>query len=73
MTANPYWEQSVDGKSTAVMGDCQDSSKSGTVDTATGENKTVGVADNNIRATFIRDDDGRWKVQDVFYLVDVPC
>jgi len=73
MTAHPYWQQRVDGQSTAVMGDCQDSSKSGTVETASGQNKTVGVADNNIRATFVRTDDGQWKVQDVYYLVDVQC
>jgi len=73
MTAHPYWGQSIDGKSAAVMGDCQDSSNSGTVDISTGQHKTVGVADNNIRATFVRTDDGRWKVQDIFYLVDVPC
>ena len=73
MTAHPYWGQSIDGKSAAVMGDCQDSSNSGTIDISTGQHKTVGVADNNIRATFVRTDDGRWKVQDIFYLVDVPC
>jgi len=73
MTAHPYWEQPIGGKSTAVMGDCQDSSKSGTVETGTGEHKTVGVADNNIRATFVRTEDGLWKVEDIYYLVDVPC
>ena len=70
---HPYWEQPIDGKSIAVMGDCTDTSMSGARDKATGEIRTVGVTDNNTRATFVRESGGVWKVKEIFYLLDQPC
>lgn len=70
---HPYWEQSINGAATAVMGDCTDTSKSGARDKGSGEIRTVGVADNNTRATFVRESDGTWKVHEIFYLLDQPC
>jgi len=46
---------------------------SGARDKASGEIRTVGVADNNTRATFVREPDGDWKVKEIFYLLDEPC
>lgn len=51
---HPYWDQSVDGHSTAMMEDCTDTSQSGSMVAATGERRTVGVPDNNTRATFVK-------------------
>jgi hypothetical protein len=70
---HPYWEQSINGESVAVMGDCTDTSMSGARDKASGEIRTVGVADNNTRATFVREPDGDWKVKEIFYLLNEPC
>lgn len=70
---HPYWEQSVDGKSTALMGDCTDTSQSGSVVIATGEKRTVGVPDNNTRVTFVKGPDGVWRVKEIFFLLDVKC
>jgi hypothetical protein len=68
-----YWEQSVDGKSTAVMEDCTDTSQSGSMFAATGERRTVGVPDNNTRATFVKGPDGVWRVKEIFFFVDLTC
>jgi len=70
---HPYWEQSINSGNMAVMGDCTDTSQSGARDISTGEIKTVGVPNNNTRATFVRGSDGRWRVEKIFYLLDVPC
>ena len=72
-TFHPYWDQSIDGMSTAVMGDCTDTSQSGSMVLATGERRTVGVPDNNTRVTFVKDADGLWRVKEIFFLVDVKC
>lgn len=73
VTQHPYWEQRIEGADTAVMGDCQDASQSGTVNISTGKHETVGVKDNNTRVAFERGSDGIWRVKDIYYLVDVPC
>jgi hypothetical protein len=73
MTQHPYWEQRIDGSNTAVMGDCQDASQSGVINTSTGKQETVGVADNNTRIVFERGNDGVWRVHDIYYLVDKSC
>lgn len=70
---HPYWEQSIGGGVTAVMGDCTDTSQSGTIETSTGKKRTVGVPDDNTRATFTKGADGVWRVREIFYLLDVPC
>jgi hypothetical protein len=82
MTQHPYWEQRIDGSNTAVMGDCQDASQSGVINTSTGKQETVGVEgprspgpilDNNTRIVFERGNDGVWRVHDIYYLVDKSC
>jgi len=70
---HPHWEQSVDGKSTAVMEDCTDTSQSGSMVAATGERRTVGVPDNNTRATFAKGPNGVWRVKEIFFFVDLTC
>lgn len=70
---HPYWGQPIDGKDVAVMGDCMDSSKAGTLVVKTGVKRTVGVANNNTRATFVKGTDGAWRVQTIEYLVDESC
>jgi hypothetical protein len=70
---HPYWNSPIDGKDLAVMGDCMDTSRYGTVVVKTGVKRTVGRAKDNTRATFHNGDDGIWRVQKIEFLVDVPC
>jgi len=70
---HPYWRTLIDGKSVAVMGDCMDSSHTGTLVVKTGVKRTVGVAKNNTRATLVKGSDGTWLVQKIEYLLDTPC
>ena len=67
------WPQPVDGKATAVIADCQDTSQAGSVETSTGNKMTVGVERNPLQGTFVRGQDGVWRVNQVFYLKDEPC
>ena len=67
------WPQSVDGKPSAVIADCQDSSQSGSYETSTGYKRTVGVPRDHMQGILLRSDDGIWRVQQVFYLKDEPC
>ena len=67
------WPQPVDGKKTAVIADCQDASQAGSLETGTGKKTTVGVERNPLQATFVRGQDGVWRVDQVFYLKDEPC
>ena len=70
---HPYWEQKVDGQNVAVMGDCTDTSQTGAQEVATGVKTTVGVPERNTRATFVRGEDGYWRVQKIEYIMDEPC
>lgn len=69
----PYWQTPINGRATAVMGDCMDSSRYGTLVAKTGVKRTVGVAKNNTRVALTKADDGVWRVQKIEYLVDTPC
>ena len=52
----------------ATLNDCQDGSRSGQADAATGDRKTVGTSQIPILAHLIRDGaDGRWKVSQLEY------
>lgn len=73
VTHRPYWPAPVAGKTTAVMGDCMDDSRYGSLDIKTGDKLTVGVARDNTRVTAVKGTDGVWRVQKVEYLVKVPC
>ena len=68
----PYWSSPIGGKSTAVMGDCMDDSKYGSLDVKTGKKLTVGVPRDNTRVTAVKTTGG-WRIQKIEYLVDVPC
>ena len=70
---HPYWQTPIDGRDVAVMGDCMDSSRAGTLVAKTGVKRTVGVAKNNTRASFVKGTDGIWRVEKIEYLVDTPC
>lgn len=70
---HPYWNGPIDGKDLAVMGDCMDTSRYGTVVVKTGVKRTVGRAKDNTRATFLKGGDGTWRVQKIEFLVDTPC
>ena len=67
------WPQPVDGKATAVIADCQDTSQAGSLEVSSGNKTTVGVARNPLQGTLVRGDDGVWRVQQAFYLKDEPC
>lgn len=73
VVTHPYSQSPVDGKGTAVMGDCMDTSHYGTLVAKSGVKRTVGVAKNNTRVTFARGTDGVWRVQKIEYLLDTPC
>lgn len=70
---HPYWNRPIDGQGLAVMGDCMDTSRYGTLVVKTGVKRTVGRAKDNTRATFVKGDDGTWRVQKIEFLVDTPC
>jgi hypothetical protein len=70
---HPYWSSPIDGKDLAMMGDCMDTSRYGTLVVKTGVKRTVGRAKDNTRATFFKGGDGTWRVQKIEFLVDTPC
>lgn len=70
---HPYWQQPVAGKSTAVMRDCLDASRAGSIFTKTGDKRTVGVARSSIRAYFVKGGDGSWRVRQIEFHVDEKC
>lgn len=70
---HPYWQQPVAGKPTAVMRDCLDASRAGSLFTKTGYKRTVGVARSSIRAYFVKGGDGSWRVRQIEFHVDEKC
>lgn len=70
---HPYWTKPIAGKTEATLMDCQDDSHGGSVVLKTGVKRTVGKANNNIRATLFRGKDGAWRVAQIAYLVDQKC
>lgn len=73
LTFHPYWEKAINNGEVAVMGDCTDTSQSGAREVATGAIRTIGIPQRNTRATFVRGQDGIWRVANIEYLVDEPC
>lgn len=51
----------------AVVTDCQDATRSGQADAATGRPRTVGVAHNLVSGTLERGPDGSWRVMRIDY------
>jgi hypothetical protein len=70
---HPYWQTPINGRATATMGDCMDQSHYGSMFAKTGQKRSVGVAHDNLRATLVRGLDGRWRVKQIEYLLDVKC
>lgn len=68
-----YWGPLVNNSSPAIMGDCLDTSKYGTLISKTNSKQTVGYPRDNTRGIFIRGSDGRWRVQSVESLVNQIC
>lgn len=68
-----FWTQPIGGGSTALIDDCQDRSASGSMETASGNKVTVGVAGLHYQGQMIRGADGIWRVSDTFFLEDEPC
>jgi hypothetical protein len=73
VTLRPYSIDLDEGGRQAVLMDCQDQSRYGSLYVATGKKRTVGVDHNHAQAGFVRGDDGIWRVQDVQYVENVPC
>ena len=70
---HPYWVTPVNGHKFAVMRDCQDQSRYGSVWVSTGANRSIGVARNSLQAGFVRGEDEIWRVQNFQHLQNVPC
>jgi hypothetical protein len=68
-----FWQFDVGGKSNAVIADCLDQSKAGTVDTATWAILTVGPERSNMRGEMLRGSDGIWRVESVTSLNETQC
>jgi hypothetical protein len=73
IVTHPYWQQSINGSNTAVIGDCQDQSHFGSISTVTNDKRTVGVAHDNMKGTLEKGADGVWRVELIEYLTGVPC
>ncbi|HEV7754510.1 MAG TPA: hypothetical protein VGO94_01500 [Mycobacteriales bacterium] len=71
--SRPYWTRPVAGNSTAVMGDCVDASRTGSMYEKTGVKRTVGKPRTNTRITLVRGTDRQWRVKLIEYLVVQPC
>ncbi len=62
---------SVDGR-TAKLRDCQDASRTGRMNKATGTKVTVGRKGDQLLATMVRGDDGVWRMSHAQYQAE-PC
>jgi hypothetical protein len=56
----------------ALILDCQDASRSGVLDIATGLPRTVGDSHTPVAATLVRGRDGAWRLSEARYLPG-PC
>ena len=69
---NFYWGPAVNGQKYAVVGDCMDTSRFGTLDVRTHAALTVGLKKDNARISFLRGADNRWRADNIQYL-DASC
>lgn len=67
------WMEPISGASQAVLSDCQDQSHFGASDAKSGKKLSVGVVRDNIKANFIKGQDGVWRISDIYYLLDIEC
>lgn len=68
-----YWGPSVDGKSSAIMGDCLDTSKYGSLVKASKQRRTVGIPRANVHGVFVKGVDTIWRLKDLQLLQDQKC
>jgi len=68
-----FWTRSINGENTALIDDCQDRSATGSMETASGNKVTVGVAGRHYQGQMVRGADGVWRVSESFFLKDEPC
>ena len=67
------WQFPIAGAQTAVIADCQDQSKTGTYEVASGTILTVGKARSNMRGEFVKGVDNIWRLQQLYLLGDQEC
>jgi len=73
VTHRPFWATPVGGKPTAVMSDCLNASKSGTLEVKTGKTLSTGGPRNNLRISFVASVSGGWQVSKVEVIANVQC
>lgn len=67
------WLNPIDGALVAILADCQDQSNFGAKDSAGGQKLSVGVERDNIKGRFVKGEDGVWRINDIYYLIDIKC
>ena len=67
------WPKPVNGASTALIDDCMDTSKSGSLETRTGDKRTVGTERLHVQGSLTKGPDGIWRVTQNYSLKDEPC
>jgi len=68
-----YWATPIDGDRYAILRDCMDQSRYGSVYVATGEKRSAGIPSDHIQGGFYKGDDGIWRVQNFQYITDIAC
>lgn len=68
-----FWNVPIGTSGEAVIGDCQDQSRAGSVDSVTGEKSKPGGSQLNYRGFFRKGADGIWRVSRVEEQVGVGC
>lgn len=53
--------------------DCQDGSHAGSMVKKTGVKRTVGKKNNPVQGNLVRGQDGKWRVEQIFYFQDRTC
>ena len=67
------WQFPIAGSQTAIIADCQDQSKTGTYEVASGKILTVGKERSNMRGEFAVGTDGIWRLRQLYLLGDQEC
>lgn len=68
-----FWNVPIGSSGEAIIGDCQDQSRAGSVDRVTGEKSPTGGSQLNYRGFFRKGSDGVWRVSRVQEQVGVGC
>jgi hypothetical protein len=67
------WPKPIDGTNEALINDCQDGSLAGSLESATGTKKTVGVERALFQGAMRKGDDGVWRLVQSYFLKDEQC